>query len=151
MQTGYVMINTLPLHPQTTLQENMLIQDTLTFYARHGPFTDPGPFASYYENLPHDIDALCSMINGLIVHDIWKNIGQLQLPDERKGEINIRSMQSRLKALLACDARPLNEARPFALRQLGCCRDEALVLCSFLRHLGIPARVRKGLDRKSVV
>jgi hypothetical protein len=116
----------------------------LSFYADQGPFSDPGAYAELFSDLPCDMDALCGIVNGLIVHNIWANIGQLQLPDERKNEIHIRSTQDRLANLIERDARPLVEARDFSERQLGCCRDEALLLCSFLRYFGIPARVRKG-------
>lgn len=122
------------------------------FYAQHGPFTDPGPYVYLYADLPCDLDALCGIVHGLLVHDIWNNIRILHLPEARRKEANIRTMAAKLKRIQEMDTesaggpRPLMEPRPFEQRLVGNCRDEALMLCSFLCHAGIPARVRKGFQ-----
>jgi hypothetical protein len=124
----------------------MLRKDVKAYYVQHGPFTDPGPYGYLYADLPSDLDALCGMVNGLLVHGIWRGMGQLQIPKEREKEAEIRTMQAKLRRIMDMDPRPLAEARPFQERLFGNCRDEALMLCSFLRHVGIPARVRKGFQ-----
>lgn len=122
----------------------MFSNDPKSFYSHHGPFTTPGPYAYLYTNLPGDIDTLCNVVNGLIVHDLWVAMGQLEISEERKKEAKIRSVQVKLRRIIEMDSRPLSKKRPFKERLFGNCRDQALLLCSFLRHCGIPARVRKG-------
>lgn len=119
-------------------------KDWKVFYTRHSPFTTPGPYAHLYADLPHDLDALCEIVNGLIVHDLWIGIGQLDMSKERKQETEIRSVQVKLRHMIDRDSRPLVEPRPFEERLFGNCRDQALLLCSFLRHGGIPSRMRTG-------
>ncbi len=140
-------------HEENIRRSTVTNQDPAkSFYAQHGPFTDPGPYARLYQQLPDDLDALCGIVNGLLVHDLWNNIGILHVPEARRNEANIRSMAAKLMRIQEMDAactggpRPLEEPRPFEQRLVGNCRDEALMLCSFLRHAGIPARVRKGFQ-----
>ncbi len=83
-------------------------------------------------------------MNGLTVHHIWKDIGQLNISEERQKEGNIRAVRTKLARIMEMDPRPITQARPFEERLYGNCRDQALMLCSFLRHSGLPARVRKG-------
>lgn len=122
----------------------MSLNDLKSFYSQHGPFTTPGPYAHLYTNLPCDLDALCEIVNGLVVHDLWIGMGQLAISAEREKEANIRSVRVKLERIMEMDPRPLAEPRPFGERLFGNCRDQALLLCSFLRHCGVPARVRKG-------
>jgi hypothetical protein len=49
-----------------------------------------------------------------------------------------------LARILELDNRPLTEARSTEARLIGCCRDYATLLCSILRHRGVPARIRFG-------
>lgn len=116
----------------------------LAYYAAQGPLTDPGPYAPLYDALPRSLDGLCGVVSGLIVHDLWVGMGQLHIPGERKAEAEIRPAAGKLARILALDPSPLTEPRAFEKRLYGNCRDQALLLCSFLRHQGVPARVRKG-------
>ena len=118
--------------------------DPQQYYAQQGIFTDPFSFRYLFDDLPSDLDALCGIVNGLIVHHIWRDIGQLEISEERRKEDNIRSIQAKLRRILEMDSSPLTKARPFEARLYGNCRDQSLMLCSFLRHFGIPARMRNG-------
>lgn len=116
------------------------------FYTQHGPMTDAGPYAHLLDPLPADPAELAPIIHGLMAADLWRTMGVLQVPTERGQEANIRSLQSKLRWLMAHDDRPLTVARPFEERLIGNCRDLSLLLCAMLRHQGVPARLRVGFD-----
>ncbi len=115
------------------------------FYASHGVMTDPGSYAKLFDPLPCEPEPACEAVNGLILHDIWIGLAGLNIPAERRQmEINLHSVRQKVPRILELDPRPLTEARPFAERFLGNCRDLSLLLCAMLRHGGRPARVRAG-------
>ena len=72
----------------------------------------------------------------------WTNIGVLQVDEAREKKPQLRSVQAKLRRIIAMDPRPLTQPRPFSERLVGNCRDELQLLCSFLRFHGIPARAR---------
>jgi hypothetical protein len=39
--------------------------DSLTYYARQSPFTDPGRQAGLLDDLPRDVAGLCRVVQGL--------------------------------------------------------------------------------------
>ena len=123
----------------------MTYTDPIHYYATHGTMTDPGRYRHLLDPLPCEPQALCAIVDGLLIHDLWIGLAGLKVPEERRQlEVNLRSMQQKLPRILALDPRPLTEARPFEERFLGNCRDLALLLCAMLRHAGTPARVRAG-------
>lgn len=117
----------------------------LAYYRANGKATDPGRHADVYAGLPLEVSALVRSIQGLIVDKDFVGLYGLALTErERLGEVDTRYLPDILERLLAKDDRSLPEARAPAARFVGSCRDYALLLCSMLRHLGIPARMRFG-------
>jgi hypothetical protein len=111
--------------------------------------TDPKEYAHLFDGLPTDIASLCQVVQGLTVHIFWAERYGLQLSDERKQEVELRTIPRRLARTLELDdapglARPLTQARPLDKRLVGNCRDFSTLLCAILRHQGVPARARCG-------
>lgn len=114
------------------------------FYAAQGQISDPGIYASCLDNLAPDLAELVKQVQGLMLHVHWlKNYG-VNLNRVRKEEQQIRTTRDRLQKILALSDAPLTEKRPVLKRTVGTCRDFSLLLCSILRHRGIPARTRVG-------
>ncbi len=118
--------------------------DVLSFFARQGRITEPGPYAGSLDNLPTDIAALCELVQGTTVHIFWAERYGIKLTTERQSEVQLRTIQRRLSRTWELDPRPLGEARPLEKKIVGNCRDFSLLLVSILRHQGVPARARCG-------
>lgn len=116
----------------------------LTYFAQYGKITNPGPYTDLYTNLPTDLPSLVQVVQGLIVHVFWTERYGLNLPEERKAEVQLRSMERRLARALELDSRPLTDARPHEKKTIGNCRDFSVMLASMLQSNGIPARPRCG-------
>ena len=110
-------------------------------YARHSPYTDPGPYASLLDRLPSDIPSLAAVVRNVLVH--YRAAG-ITFHGERLAEIDHRWVER----ILATDQRrfaaPLTTPRRQADRVAGCCRDFTLLTVAALRHRGVPARSRVG-------
>jgi hypothetical protein len=106
--------------------------------------TEPGPYSQWLEGLPTGIDELCRVVQGTTIHIFWAGRYGLELSEERKAEVQLRTLQNRLRHTLELDGRPLTEARPIEKKSVGNCRDFSLLLVSILRHQGVPARARCG-------
>ena len=116
----------------------------LEYYKQHTQFTNPGEYASYYAALPDELTPLYKAINGLLIH-IWKiRKNRPHLLKGREDEVFIRQIHSLIERGLALDSQPLAVARSIDRRMIIDCRHFALLLCSILRHRGIPARTRCG-------
>jgi hypothetical protein len=116
----------------------------LQFYATPGALTDPDEHAHRFAALPTDIATLCETVQGIMVHIFWAERYGLSLSDERKAEVQIRSVAQKLARLRELDDRPLTEARSQERKLVGNCRDFSLLLCAMLRYQGVPARARCG-------
>jgi hypothetical protein len=114
-------------------------------YATQSAVSDPGPYASLFDNLPTDTESVTRIAQGLVYHYVaGKFMFGYEPPQERMGEIDTRSLKRMIDRILAMDNRPLQEARDYDKRIIGCCRDFSLIACAILRHHGIPARLRYG-------
>jgi len=120
------------------------ITNPLEYYAGPGPMTDPKEYAGLLDGLPTDIPSLCQAVQGLTVHIFWAERYGLTLSEERKQEVELRTMVRRLARTLELDDRPLTESRSLEKRLVGNCRDFSTLLCAILRHQGVPARARCG-------
>ncbi|MDD5556671.1 MAG: transglutaminase-like domain-containing protein [bacterium] len=114
------------------------------FYRTQGPVTDPGRHAGLYAGLPRDVRGLCGVVQGVMLHVFWADRYGVTLPEERKREVNLRTVERMLARIAELDPRPLTARREPLKRLVGNCRDHAVLLCSMLRHAGIPARARCG-------
>ena len=110
----------------------------------HTSTTEPANFGPHVQCLPPDVPSLSRVVQKLLVHtDCLKMYGldANSLAGTSRATLPVRE---RLSRLAASDHLELASGRPPAGRQVGTCRDFALLLCSFLRTHRIPARVRCG-------
>lgn len=115
------------------------------YYKGQSPTSDPGAYGYLFDQLPTDLAGIAQVTQGLVYHYF---ADQYQYgwapPKERLPEINTRTGERILAALLAKDNRPLTAARTYENRLIGCCRDFSLLACAILRHQGQAARLRYG-------
>jgi hypothetical protein len=113
-------------------------------WIEHSPMSDPAALVSAVAELPSGIDALNRVVQGLLIHSDW--LGAYGLDEKSFDGVSRRTLPvaERLEAVLKADARDLSVPRSPGRREVGTCRDFALVLCSILRSKGIPSRVRCG-------
>lgn len=120
--------------------------DPLITYAQPGRITDLGQSPFALNDLPTDIESLCRVVQGVLVHGFWTRV--YGLSDEgikpRLGEVSTRSAAGMLARIHALDPRPLTEPRPIERRMLGNCRTFSVLLTALLRYQGVPARARCG-------
>lgn len=116
----------------------------LTYFAQHGRITNPGPYAHHYKDLPSDVPALVRVVQGWMVHVFWGERYGLNLSEDRKAEVQLRTMERRLARTLELDASPLTTPRSNEKKIVGNCRDFSVTLASVLQSEGIPARPRCG-------
>jgi hypothetical protein len=116
----------------------------LTYFTQYGKMTQPGPYAPLYTDLPSDVPSLVRVVQGLMVHVFWGERYGLNLAEDRKAEVQLRSMERRLRRTLELDSAPLTSPRLNEQKIVGNCRDFSLTLASMLQSKGIPARPRCG-------
>lgn len=116
----------------------------LTYFAQYGKITHPASYAYLYTDLPSDVPSLVRVVQGLIVHVFWAERYGLNLSEERKAEVQLRTMERRLARTLELDPSPLVTPRANEQKTVGNCRDFSVTLASMLQSKGIPARPRCG-------
>jgi len=112
---------------------------TMDFYRQQSPLTDPGELSPLFDGLPRDVGALAEVVRGGILHrdeTTWR-FG-FEVSREHEDEPQTRYAQEILRLMGSWNGRELPD------RFVGTCRDFALLLCSMLRHIGVPARLRVG-------
>ena len=117
---------------------------TLTTFSQQGPISDPGTYASLFDNLPTSIYDLVRIVQGTTIHVFWAERYGVKHTPERQAEVQLRTMPRRLERTLELDSRPLTEPRTLEQKLVGNCRDHSLLLAAMLRHQGVPARARCG-------
>ncbi len=126
------------------MMTEMIATQPLIYYAHQSTITDPGKYAKRFNGLPDDLPGLHQIVQNLYIH-VWKI--RKYHPDWLKGrthEIDSRVVSRSLSLVVAHDDRPFTEERPKEQKLIIDCRHFATLLCSLLRHKGIPARVRCG-------
>jgi hypothetical protein len=121
--------------------------DPLTYYAAHGPISNPGRFSGLFESLPSEISELCRIVQGSLLHAFWAERYGVKLPEERSVEAGIRQVERMLSRLQEIQSGSLTEGRDPDKRLVGNCRTFSVLLCAILRHQGRPARARCGFGR----
>jgi hypothetical protein len=116
----------------------------LQYYTDQSIMTNPGEYVYLYQKLPSDVSELCEVVQGVMLHIFWTQGYGVELSEERKEEVQIRKVEDMLARIIELDERPINLMRDPSLKVVGNCRDFSLLLCSLLRHRGIPARPRCG-------
>ena len=118
--------------------------DMLKYYTTQGIITDPGKHTYLYENLPCDVPSLCAVVRGVMLHIFMADKYGVTIPEERKQEVQLRTVERMLGKIMELDRQPLTVAREPLKRMVGNCRDHTVLLCSMLKYKGIPARARCG-------
>ena len=117
---------------------------SLTAFSQQGPISDPGTYASLFDDLPTSIYDLVRIVQGVTIHVFWAERYGVKHTPERQAEVQLRTMPRRLERTLERDPRPLTEPRALEQKLVGNCRDHSLLLAAMLRHQGVPARARCG-------
>jgi excinuclease ABC subunit A len=117
------------------------------FYSQPGPMTSAGEMRGLLEGLPGSIPDLVRIVQSLLLPASEAQLYHVQLSRRQRSDLQIRTAGDMLKKIRSLDGKPLNEPRPPSKRLTGSSRDHAVLLCSFLREKGIPARVRVGFAR----
>lgn len=119
--------------------------DIAAFYATHSSFSTPGALAALYAELPPDPARLARITRNLMIHRWEGENYRYAIPLERlRSDAETRYIDDILAIIIERNDAPLTQSRDLGDRFVGVCRDFALLHCSFLRHHGIPARVRSG-------
>jgi hypothetical protein len=114
------------------------------FYAQPGPMTKGGRHKRALGDLPDDIGALASIVQGLAVHQYMADAYGFKVPDKRTAESHIRAADRIMDRILELDERPLSVLRPVDKRVVGVCHHFALLMAAMLRAKGVPVRYRCG-------
>lgn len=118
--------------------------EPLEYYAGQSAISDPGHHAYAFEGLPADVPGLCEVVQGLLVHPFWAPVYGWTIAKEREEDLQLRLVSLTLRRILELDDQPLTAPRSPETRFVGNCRDYTVLLCSMLRHQGVPARARCG-------
>jgi len=118
--------------------------DTLLYYSKPGPMTNPEKHASLLNGLPEDLASLCSIVQNNLIHIFWAERMGVNLTEARQATLQIRPVSEKLANMAQTNHQPLSTPRTVDQRQVGNCRDFTLLLVSILRHKGMPARARCG-------
>jgi hypothetical protein len=116
----------------------------LSYYATHGPITDPKEYSRLFAGLPTDIPALCDVIQTITIHYEVGELSGVEPTAQRLMERELRDVPAMLRRILELDRRRLTDPRPPEKRLMINCRDSSTLFCSMLRHHTIPARCRRG-------
>ncbi len=116
-------------------------------FSEQGQLTSPGQYASALDALPDDVASLMAAVRGLFVHDGFLGIYGLAHFDFSSYSRETLPLEKRLDRILRHSSLPLATARPVDRREVGTCRDYALMACGMLRHKSVRARVRCGFAR----
>jgi hypothetical protein len=121
--------------------------EALSRYAAQSPVTDPGDHAPLLDGLPADLPALRELARGLVIHYRAGDPLAHGIAPERLQEIHSRDARTILQRLTELQSGSLADARPPALRVVGCCRDFTVLFLMLVRAAGIAARARVGFSR----
>lgn len=97
-----------------------------------------------FSTVPVDLAAICSTVQGMMIHEHWAIAYRQRLTDARKAESHLRSTEQMLAATFAKNGAPLSEARPLYQKTVGVCRHFTVLAVAMLRKHGIAARSRCG-------
>jgi len=115
------------------------------FYSTQSTFSAPGAQTQAYEPLPDNPRELALIVRRLLIHRLEGGLFDFQIAEDRlHDDAETRYVDEILNLIQERNNAPLTVPRDYADRFVGICRDFALLLCSFLRAKGIPARTRSG-------
>jgi hypothetical protein len=117
----------------------------ISYYKEFGPQTDPGDYGELYKDLPTTLEDSCRLVKNLLIHPVEVEKYRDQLPEGRDREDDqFYSVQDMLRGLQERSPDGLTGERKPSERLILSCRFHAMLLVSFMKYFGIPARVRVG-------
>jgi Transglutaminase-like superfamily len=119
-------------------------QTALAFYTQPASMTSAGEYAPLLGSLPHDIPALASVLQGLVIHEHMARGYGITLSEADRASVHVRPAEQLLAQIVERDSRPLDVAREPADRLPGNCRHFTVLMTAMLRAQGTPARARCG-------
>jgi hypothetical protein len=123
----------------------LLAPDAAAFYTAQSAFSDPNGLGRLYADLPDDPAQLARVARDLVVHRLEGEVFCHVIPQDRlHNDAETRYLDDILWIITERNDAPLTQRREVGDRFVGVCRDFALLYCSFLRHAGVPARLRSG-------
>jgi hypothetical protein len=118
--------------------------DCLEYYRSPGVISDPGEWGDWLDGLPADLADLSRVLQGLLIHILEARRYGVELPEERKAEIETGRVAGMIRRLIELDPRPFLADRPPERRLVATCHGYALLMCAALHRQGRPARARPG-------
>ncbi|MEU9371929.1 transglutaminase-like domain-containing protein [Streptomyces avermitilis] len=123
----------------------LLAPDAAAFYTAQSAFSDPNGLGRLYADLQDDPAQLARVARDLVVHRLEGEVFCHVIPQDRlHNDAETRYLDDILWIITERNDAPLTQRREVGDRFVGVCRDFALLHCSFLRHAGVPARLRSG-------
>ena len=113
-------------------------------FRQHSPITLPGRYSTALTALPNNVASLAASVQGLFVHSDYLDLYGIDAEDAASISRETLPLELRLESLLRKNASPLDHPRPIHEREIGTCRDYAVMLCGIVREKSVPARVRCG-------
>ena len=102
--------------------------------------TTVGPF----DGLPAGPGALARVVQGILIHEHVAPTHGVTLSDSQRETVHLRRVQDMVAAIVAGNARPLEQPRAPDRRHAGVCRHFTALHVAMLRHQGMTARARCG-------
>jgi hypothetical protein len=118
--------------------------DLLDFYTHPGPLTTGGRYALLFDAVPGDVAEIVHIVQGVAIHEYMASAYGFQVPEERRAESHLRSVEEMLDRILALDAKSLALRRRPERRLVGVCQHFSSLMVGLLRAKGTPARARYG-------
>lgn len=120
--------------------------EIVDYYSSQSKFTDPNEYIQLFKDLPKSVNELVKIVQGIVIDkDLIELYGET-FSDEQKNDTESRYVKKILQIITSRNDSRLTVKRTSKERFVGSCRDYAIVLCSMLRHIGMPSRVRCGFD-----
>jgi len=91
-------------------------------------------------------EALARQVQGLLLNVFWAEELEVEIPEDRLDEVELRSAAAMLQRILELDGSPLEVARPPHRRLVANARGFAVLYAALLREQGVPVRVRCGFS-----
>lgn len=121
-------------------------QDDLKNYKSHTERTDPGEYSKMLDNLPSDLETLCSIIKQQLLHPQETTAMDFSM-EEVSNDGKIPDVKSMLEIISKKNNPDLKTDREPYDRLILACYHHSILLASILRHQGVPVRLRAGYSR----
>lgn len=118
--------------------------DMLEYYSKPGEITKLERYQSFIDWITASPKAICQVVQGLIVHDMWCDMYGIEFNPARVYPQKVAYMEDIIEKALEIDSSNLAIPRHPKDRVIACCREFATLMCAMLRAKGIPARSRCG-------